>query len=95
MVVLLIRSDRGADRRAGTALFPVLVTATYLIMALGLALDDRTAHMPDELLHRPLVWAYFAVAAWTLGCSYEVVLKSRLARPGPARVIVRSCWRRR
>jgi len=65
-----------------------LIAANYLVMALGLALDDRTHHMSEELLHRPLVWAYFAVAAWTLGCFYEIVLKPRLARPGPARRMV-------
>jgi hypothetical protein len=44
--------------------------------------------MPDELLHRPLVWAYFVVAAWTLGCFDEMVLKPRLSRIGPARRMV-------
>ncbi len=87
LAVLLIWIGPGADRRARieAALFPALVTANYLTMALGLALDDRTHHMTDELLHRPLVWAYFAVAAWTLGCFQECVLRPRLARLGPAR----------
>jgi len=90
MAAFLVASGRGADRRARveTASFPAFVAANYLIMALGLALDDRTHHTPDELLHRPLVWAYFAVVAWTSGCFHELALKSRLARPGPARAMV-------
>jgi len=31
-------------------------------MASSLALDDRHIGMPEELLHRPFVWAYFKVA---------------------------------
>ncbi len=51
-------------------LFPLLVMANYLAMALGLAMDSNQVEAPDELLHRPLVWAYFAVAAWTAGAGY-------------------------
>jgi len=51
-------------------LFPLLVMANYLVMALGLAMDRKEVGAPDELLNRPLVWAYFAVAAWTAGAAY-------------------------
>lgn len=50
--------------------FPVLVIANYLIMAIGLAVDTRDVGTPDELLNRPLVWAFFAVVAWTAGAGY-------------------------
>jgi hypothetical protein len=90
MAVLLIRSVGSSGRlsKVESALFPILVTANYLVMALGLALDDRTHHMPNELLHRPLVWAYFVVAAWTVGCFHEIILKPRLAPGGPLRRII-------
>lgn len=47
--------------------FPLLVVLNYLAMAFGLALDTKGIGSPDELLNRPLVWAYFVVAAWTAG----------------------------
>ena len=64
---------------------PFLVLATYLIMTVGLALDDRGIGTPDELLNRPLVWAYFVVAAWTAGCAYHLALGNRLPSSTPAR----------
>lgn len=69
-----------ARRRIAPALlaFPVLIIANYLIMAMGLALDNRDVGTPDELLNRPLVWAYFAVAAWTTGAGYHLWLGNRL-----------------
>lgn len=57
---------------------PVLVLANYLIMATGLALDDRGIGTPDEMLNRPLVWAYFVVAAWTAGAAYYLTIGDRL-----------------
>ena len=51
--------------------FPLFVIANYLIMALGLAMDHKAIGSPDELLNRPLVWAYFAVVAWTGGAVYH------------------------
>ena len=50
--------------------FPFLIIANYLFMTIGLALDTRGVGTPDELLNRPLVWAYFVVAAWTAGATY-------------------------
>jgi len=47
--------------------FPALVVANYLAMAFALALDEKGIGSPDELLNRPLVWAYFVLAAWTGG----------------------------
>ncbi|MFO1322699.1 MAG: hypothetical protein U1F15_01400 [Burkholderiales bacterium] len=51
--------------------FPALVVANYLAMAFGLALDTKGIGSPDELLNRPLVWAYFVVAAWTAGGAWH------------------------
>ena len=47
--------------------FPLLVMLNYLVMTVGLAIDTRGVGTPDELLNRPLVWAYFVVAAWSAG----------------------------
>lgn len=55
-------------------LFPVLITANYLAMAMGLALDTRGVGTVDELVNRPLVWAYFAVVAWTAGAGYHLAI---------------------
>ena len=66
--------------------FPFLVVGIYLIMAIGLALDDRGIGAPDELLNRPLVWAYWVVAAWTAGCAYHLAIGNRLPQSLPARV---------
>jgi len=46
------------------------VVANYTLISLGLAMDTRRVGTPDELLNRPLVWAYFAVVVWTAGAAY-------------------------
>jgi hypothetical protein len=50
-------------------LLPAIVTLNFLVMALGLALDQRGIGTTEELLHRPFVWAYFFVVAWIGGAS--------------------------
>jgi hypothetical protein len=54
-------------------LFPILVVATFVVMATGMAVDDRRLGMPEELLHRPLVWAYFIVVVWTMSAAYRLI----------------------
>ena len=51
-------------------LFPVLVVLIYLVMGTSLALDDRHIGMPEELLHRPFVWAYFVLVVWIAAATY-------------------------
>jgi hypothetical protein len=63
-----------------TLLLPAVFTANFLVMALGLAMDQRGVGTPEELLHRPFVWAYFVTAAWTGG-----TVAWLLVQPGPAR----------
>lgn len=65
--------------------FPILIIANYLVMSIGLALDTRGIGTPDEMLNRPLVWAYFAVVAWTAGGGYYLVVGDRLPRGKMAR----------
>ena len=61
------------------AVFPVLVMLIYLVMSLGLAYNDRPPAHPEELLHRPLVWAYFIVATW-FGCELYLFLIEPIER---------------
>lgn len=58
--------------------FPVFVIINYLVMTMGLAQDSRGIGTPDELLNRPLVWAYFIVAVWVAGGGYFVIFGDRL-----------------
>jgi hypothetical protein len=61
-------------------LFPILIAANFLLMALGLAFDYRGIGAPDELSHRPFVVMYFAVMAWTGGLVGWTLLRSRRLR---------------
>jgi hypothetical protein len=51
-------------------LFPYLVAAIYLIMALGFALETRGIGEAEELQHRPFIWVYFVFTVWTLAGAY-------------------------
>ena len=64
--------------------FPFFVTANYLVMSIGLAMDTRGIGTPDELLSRPLVWAYFVIAAWTGGAIYHLAIGNRPPKGLPA-----------
>lgn len=74
-----------AKTKAAILFFPIAVTTNYLVMSIGLALDTRGVGTPDELLNRPLVWAYFAVAAWTAGAGYHLAFGDRLPTDRSAR----------
>jgi hypothetical protein len=63
-----------------TALFPILVVACYLTTALGMAFDEKTPRHSEELRHRPLVWAYFASAAFAGALLYRLFLEERVQR---------------
>lgn len=60
--------------------FPILVVVNYLFMATGLAMDNRKIGSPEELLHRPFVWAYFVVLVWTISSLSSLLLDSKLFR---------------
>jgi hypothetical protein len=66
-------------------MFPALVLANYLAMAFGLALDTKGIGSPDELLNRPLVWAYFLVVAWSGGAAFLLVFGDALPKSAAAR----------
>jgi hypothetical protein len=57
---------------AAALLFPFLVIINYLVISLGIAQDTKGFQV-SELLHRPFVWAYFVVAAWS-GAGVYVLL---------------------
>jgi hypothetical protein len=67
--------------------FPVFIVSNYLVMSIGLAIDTHHIGTVDELLNRPMVWAYFAIVTWTAGGAYYLALgnfppQSRMARTG-------------
>ena len=72
--------------------FPIIVTSNYMLMAMGLAFDTRGVGSADELLNRPLVWAYFVMASWTAAVGYRALAgeywPQGRARAGAALVLV-------
>jgi hypothetical protein len=66
-------------------LFPILVVGNFLVMAVWLALDDRHIGRPEELSHRPFVWAYFILVAWAAASTYRLYFGD--APPGRAMTI--------
>jgi hypothetical protein len=69
------------------ALFPALVALNYLVMSTGLAMDSRRIGQPEELLHRPFVWAYFVVCAWAGAGLYLMAFGGDAPRPGRSRIL--------
>jgi hypothetical protein len=62
------------------AAFPLVVTLNYLVMSMGLAYNTKTTKNPQELNHRPFVWAYFVAAVFAGGLLYHLVLDDRVRR---------------
>jgi len=85
VATLLVVVAGRAKASAAIYCFPLLVIANYLVMSIGLALDTRGVGTPDELMNRPLAWAYFAVVAWTAGGAYYLAIGDRLPRSRVAR----------
>jgi hypothetical protein len=71
--------------------FPIIVVGNYLLTSIGLAGDEHGVGSPDELLNRPLVWAYFAVAAWTAAVAYRTSIGTALPRGGKAAAAMLVC----
>lgn len=72
---------------AAAFFFPFLVLVNYLVMSLGLAMDTKGIGRPEELLHRPFVWAYFVVAAWTGAGTYAFLIGNQPPRSRAARTL--------
>ena len=60
-------------------LFPLLLSANFLAMFFGLALDFESS-TPDELSHRPLILVYFFVVTWIGGALGLLVVESTRLR---------------
>jgi hypothetical protein len=71
---------RDPSLRLELRVFPLLVSANYLVMSLGLAYDAKNPYHPNELQHRPLVWAYFVAAIWAGGLAYRLFLERAVVR---------------
>ena len=54
-------------------IFPLIIICNYLVMALGLALNESQIGLSEELLHRPFVWAYFIIVVFSVGIFYYLV----------------------
>ena len=84
---LLLVSFLGKTRIGAAAFFfPFLVVINYLVMSLGLAADANGIGRPEELLHRPFVWAYFVVVAWTGAGAYAYLIGNHPPRSRSSRV---------
>jgi hypothetical protein len=71
---------------AAAFFFPLLVIVNYLVMSLGLAVDTNEIGRPEELLHRPFVWAYFVVVAWTGAGFYAYLIGNHPPSSRSARI---------
>lgn len=70
----LYAAQLGRMRRqfpAAVWVLPAMVLTIYLVMATCLSLDDRRIGRPEELLHRPFVWAYFLLVVWLSAAAYH------------------------
>jgi hypothetical protein len=65
-------------------IFPLLLSANFLVMFFGLALDFESS-TPDELSHRPVLIVYYFVVTWIGGAAGSTLIESprfgRHARP--------------
>ena len=68
--------------------FPMLLVANYLIMAVGIAADTNAIGTWDELLNRPIVWAYFGMVVWTAGAAYALAFGDNLPQSGRSRSLL-------
>ena len=75
LVVLAIRLR--SRRKEPLFVFPFLLVVNFLVMALGLALDNRGVATAEELQHRPFVWMYFALMSWGGGAAGLLLIEWR------------------
>lgn len=68
--------------------FPILIVLNYLTMSESLALDNKNLGTPDELLHRPFVWAYFVVCTWSGAGLYYAIFGDCFPKRKTSRILV-------
>jgi hypothetical protein len=86
-VSVLLRARIGA----AALFFPLFVTINYIVMSVGLAEDARGISYPEELLHRPFVWAYFVLAVWTGAGVYVLLFGNKPPASRSARILTALC----
>ncbi len=91
LCALVLFFSRRLKIGAAAAFFPIFVFVNYTVISLGLAMDEKGIGSQVELLHRPFVWAYFALAAWTGAGTYAVLFGDRPPRAWPARILAAIC----
>jgi len=74
--------------QAAVLCFPLVVAVNYIVMSVGLAMDEKKIGTPDELLQRPFVWAYFVVVASTAGGCYAFFFGDRAPASAGARILI-------
>src|SRR5438874_3467071 len=87
IALFLIPFSGKAKIGAAALFFPFLVVVNYLVMSLGLAQDAKGIGRPEELLHRPFVWAYFVVVAWAGAGVYVYLIGNHPPRSRFARIL--------
>ena len=87
IVYLFISLSLKARIGAAAFFFPLFVTVNYIVMSVGLAMDAKGISYADELLHRPFVWAYFVLSAWTGAGVYAFLFGNGLPRRRSARIL--------
>jgi hypothetical protein len=87
IVYVVISFSVRARMGAAAFFFPLFVTVNYIVMSVGLAEDARGTSYPEELLHRPFVWAYFVLAAWTGAGVYAFLFRNNPPGSRSARIL--------
>ena len=87
IALFLVPFSGKAKIGAAALFFPFLVVVNYLVMSLGLAQDAKGIGRPEELLHRPFVWAYFVVVAWAGAGFYAYLIGNHPPRSRFARIL--------
>ncbi|MEI6416942.1 MAG: hypothetical protein WCO92_04405 [Verrucomicrobiota bacterium] len=67
--------------------FPFWIIVNYLVISMGLCMSSRNVGYPEELVNRPLMWAYFAVVTWTAGGFYFLLCGNQLPKTWLGRVV--------
>jgi hypothetical protein len=80
----ILRKDISKD----ILFFPLFIIINYLIMSMGLAYDRNLLGTPEELLHRPFVWAYFIVCSWAMGAFYLWIVGNNPPKRGFLRFVM-------
>jgi hypothetical protein len=82
------KTRRLVDRRAWA--FVLIVVVNYMVMSMGLALDQQGVGEREELVNRPQAWAYFVVVVFVAGGAALALARSSSAPPLRMRLLAAS-----